>query len=89
LHAQIGGQVKVENGIRTVSVTRDADGKYKSVRIVFGPHYFVDVVDNGDTVKLFLGATHHGFVADASEVNGELERIIEETRRTHPNNVVD
>ena len=36
-----------------------------------------------------LVATHHGFRADASEVDGELERIIEEIRHAHPDAEVD
>jgi len=40
-------------------------------------------------VSFVLVATHHGFKADASEVDGELERIIEEVRRAHPETTVD
>jgi hypothetical protein len=36
-----------------------------------------------------LGTTHHGFKADASEVKGELERIVSEVRATHPGSAVD
>lgn len=44
--------------------------------IVFGPHYFVDLIQEGGSVTFVLGATHHGFKADASELGGELERFI-------------
>ena len=77
-------------GIRTVETQKDSSGKYTRVRLVFGPHYFVELHRGaGDTVTFVLGATHHGFRADASEVSGELERIIQEVRQSHPNNLVD
>jgi hypothetical protein len=77
-------------GIRTIEVDRDADGTAKHVRLVFGPHYFVELgrEDSGH-LTFVLGATHHGFRADASDVGGELETIINEIRRGHPEAVVD
>jgi hypothetical protein len=36
-----------------------------------------------------MGATHHGFKADASEIGGELEGLISEIRRAHPKSLVD
>lgn len=79
-----------QNGIRAVEVEKDGKGSYKRVRLVFGPHYFVELhrEQDGD-VTFVLGATHHGFKADASEVNGELEKIIDEIRKNHPKNLVD
>ena len=77
-------------GIRTVETKKDNNGNYTDVRLVFGPHYFVELHRGpGDTVSFVLGTTHHGFKADASEVSGELEQIVEEIRRGYPNNVVD
>jgi len=77
-------------GIRTVEVEKDARGNYKHVRLVFGPHYFVELHRAADdTVNFVLGATHHGFKADASEIGGELEDFISEIREAHPNNLVD
>lgn len=40
-------------------------------------------------VTFRMGATHHGFKADASEVGGELEGFINEIRCAHPANSVD
>lgn len=80
----------MNNGIRTVEVSKDGQGNYKSVRLVFGPHYFVELhQENEGGVTFVLGATHHGFKADGSEVNGELEKFINEIRHSHPENVVD
>jgi hypothetical protein len=80
----------MRKGIRTVETKKDSRGNYTHVRLVFGPHYFVELHRGpGDSVSFILGATHHGFKADASDVNGELEQIIQEIRGAHPNNLVD
>jgi hypothetical protein len=47
------------------------------------------VFKEDDRVRFVLGATHHGFIADASEVDGELERVVNEIRRAHPDLTVD
>jgi hypothetical protein len=80
----------VLGGIRTVDVDTDDQGNTSHVRVVFGPHYFVELhrEDSGNVIFV-LGATHHGFKADASEVNGELEGLINEVRSAHPGNAVD
>lgn len=76
--------------IRTIDIEKDARGQYTSVRLVFGPHYFVELHnEKNGKVTFVLGATHHGFKADASEVGGELEKIISEVRSAHPKNGVD
>ena len=65
-------------------------GDYESVRLVFGPHYFVQLkLEDFGAVTFVLGATPHGFKADASQVNGELEKIIYEVRGNHAGNLVD
>lgn len=75
--------------IREVNVDKDEVEVIRFVRIVFGPHYFVELRSKGDGVDFVLGATHHGFRADASKVNGELESIINEVRDSHPDLLVD
>jgi hypothetical protein len=77
-------------GIRTIDTKKDAKGDYQHVRLVFGPHFFVELHRERDgKVTFVLGATHHGFKADASEIGGELVDLINEIRRAHPNNMVD
>ena len=77
-------------GIRTIDVERDTEGNPHHVRLVFGPHYFVELQrEDSGNVTFVLGATHHGFRADASEVGGGLEALIDEIRRAHPDLVVD
>lgn len=77
-------------GIRTVEAETGNDGEYSRVRIVFGPHYFFELHREGEgSVMAVLGATHHGFKADASTFVGELESIINDIREEHPGNAVD
>lgn len=76
--------------IREFKVDKGEDGVTRFVRVVFGPHYFIELTLKEDEgVDFVLGATHHGFRADASEVNGELEAIINEVRQGHPNLLFD
>lgn len=75
--------------IREVTLKKGRTGRYERVRLVFGPHYFVDLFEDRGKLAFVLGATHHGFKADASEIGGELESFIEEIRENHPENRVD
>jgi hypothetical protein len=65
-------------------------GTCTHLRVVFGPHYFMELDAGSDgKVNLILGATHHGFRADASEVGGDLEGLINEIRDAHPDQAID
>jgi hypothetical protein len=75
--------------IRDIEIKSNGKGRIQSIRIVFGPHYFLDVVQEKDKVSFAVGYTHHGFKADASKVDSELEQIIEEIRRSHPDKAID
>ena len=78
------------SGIRAVNVERDDTDAIRRVRLVFGPHYFVELQSKkAGHVEFVLGATHDGFRADASEINGELEKIIYEVRAQHTDKLVD
>jgi hypothetical protein len=80
----------MENEIRSVEVDQGPDGKYRSVQIVFGPHYFIDLrPDENQVLTLYMGYTHHGFKAHAADVMDELEKFIEEIRKKHHENAVD
>ena len=57
---------------------------------MFGPYHFVDLHRREDGgVDFVMGTPHHGFLADASIVGGELEGIINEVRETYPDLTVD
>ena len=65
----------------------DDERDVRSVRVRFGPHHFIQVDEHSSGKIMFaLGATHHGFDARADEVGGELDQIIEEVRKLHPDN---
>ena len=85
-----GGTIVSKSGIRPIEVEKDDAGEIQRVRLGFGPHYFVELLSKeNEGVDFVLGATHHGFIADATEINGELEKIINEVRDAHPNKRVD
>ena len=76
------------NSINVLS-RADTHGEILPASIRFGPHYIVEVRQDGANVSFSLVYTHHGFVVDASEVNGELEQLINDVRRTRPHAVID
>lgn len=65
------------------------NGHCQKLRVVFGPHHFLEVASVGGQVHFRLGTTHHGFEADASEVNSLLEEVIGEIRQAHPELRID
>jgi hypothetical protein len=49
----------VESGIRTVATDKDEHGDYTRVRLVFGPHYFVELHrEQEDGVTFVLSELH-------------------------------
>ena len=70
-------------------ITRAKDGSIEHLRLVFGPHHAVELLAKDGRVSFAVGATHHGIRVDASELNGPLERLLEELRRGHPDMAVD
>ena len=76
-----------ESLIREISIKGEIGNRI--LRIVFGPHYFLEIHEEKGKLEFILGATQHGFKADASEVNGELEGMINEIKEGHPNNLFD
>ena len=70
--------------IEEPQIERDARGKITRVSLTFGPHHFVEVFVENGKVHASLGSTHHGIKADASEVNGELEQLLNSLMHAHP-----
>ncbi len=70
--------------IRSVVVEGDRQSGYKRVQVLFGTNYFLEVVENDGKVEFLLGAHHTGFKADASELQGELQRYIRVVVERHP-----
>lgn len=75
--------------IRDVQVEKNSNGTISHVRVVFGPHHFINIDSDNDKTTFAVGATHHGFQADASIVNSELEQLCNEVRRSHPELCID
>jgi hypothetical protein len=70
--------------IRAVIVEGGREQGYKRVQVLFGTNYFLEIIDNDGQVEFLLGAHHTGFKADASELNGQLQKYISEVRERHP-----
>ena len=70
--------------IRAVVIEGDRELGYKRVQVLFGTNYFLEIVDDDGQVQFLLGAHHTGFKADASELNGELQKYISEIQQRHP-----
>ena len=70
--------------IRSVVVEGDRENGYKRVQVLFGTNYFLEVVESNGRVDFSLGAHHTGFKADASELQGELQKYIREVEERHP-----
>lgn len=77
-------------GIRSVSYEKNSQGQIVRLRVIFGPHHFLEILaePSGET-KFVLGATHHGVLADASRVGGELDEIIKTLRNQFSEQKVD
>ena len=75
-------------GIRIIRV-EDGLGMTRKVSVIFGPHYYLEITDINGKVKFNLGATHHGFSVDASEVGKGLENIIDLAISKFPSLSVD
>lgn len=84
------GEQELPQGIREATIERDDKGMITRVHAIFGPHHFLDLfVDETGATKFVVGATHHGFMADASVVWSELEQIVYEVREKRPGTAVD
>ncbi len=70
--------------IRSVVVEGNRESGYKRVQVLFGTNYFLEIIDNDGRVEFLLGAHHTGFKADASEIQGQLQKYISEIKDRHP-----
>lgn len=76
-------------GIRDIEIEKDQAGNPTSLKVVFGPHYFLEINEINGHLEFILGATHHGFKADASEVGKGLEEIIYSIKEKFPEGNID
>lgn len=68
-------------------IQKSKDGK--RTRIIFGPHHYINIVEDGNKVNMEIGCTHHGVQFDASEINSELYKVIDYLRKQYPENRTD
>ena len=69
-------------GIRSIHVARGKKGP-DAIVIQLAPHYLI-VITGGQQPTVGLSCTHHGFVAEAFELNGQLEQVINHVRKHFP-----
>ena len=74
-------------GILSVDVVKGKGG-VEAVVVRLAPHHLV-VITGGAKPTVSLACTHHGFVAEAHELNGQLEQVINHVRKHFPKLRVD
>ncbi len=79
----------MENGIRNLEVKKDQAGNISSLKVVFGPHYFLEIEERNGKIVFVLGATHHGFTADATGIGKGLEEMIYTIKKKYPESNID
>ena len=58
-------------------------GGIEAVVVRLAPHHLV-IITGGAKPTVSLACTHHGFVAEAYELNGQLEQVINHVRKHFP-----
>ena len=74
-------------GILSVDVVKGKGG-VEVVVVRLAPHHLV-VITGGAKPTVSLACTHHGFEAEAFELNGQHEQVINHVRKHFPNLRVD
>ena len=74
-------------GILSVDVVRGKGG-VEAVVVRLAPHHLV-IITGGAKPTVSMACTHHGFVAEAYELNGQLEKVINHIRKRFPELRVD
>ena len=74
-------------GILSADIVKGKGG-VEAVVVRLDPHYVV-VITGGAKPTVSMACTHHGFVAEAFELNGQLEQVINHIRKRFPKLCVD
>ena len=64
-------------------IAMDSDDAH--VKVVFGPHHYINIFKKNGKVTFNMGATHHGIEVDASVVDSETYKLIEYMREAISN----
>jgi len=75
------------SGILSADVVKGKGG-VEAVVVRLAPHYLI-VITGGVKPTVSMACTHHGFVAEAFELNGQLEQVINHVRKHFPKLRVD
>jgi len=71
----------------TLEIQKKGSG-IQTITVKIAPHH-VFTFTGGAKPKVSLACTHHGFVAEACELNGQLEQVINHVRKHFPKLRVD
>ena len=74
-------------GILSADIVKGKGG-VEAVVVRLAPHYLI-VITGGTKPTVSMACTHHGFVAEAFELNGHLEQVINHVRKRFPKFRVD
>lgn len=74
-------------GILSADIVKGKGG-VEAVVVRLAPHYLI-VITGGAKPTVSMACTHHGFVAEAFELNGQLEQVINHVRKHFPKLRVD
>jgi hypothetical protein len=74
-------------GILSADIVKGKGG-VEAVVVRLAPHYLI-VITGGTKPMVSMACTHHGFVAEAFELNGQLEQVINHVRKRFPKLRVD
>ena len=74
-------------GILSADIVKGKGG-VEAVVVRLAPHYLI-VITGGNKPTVSMACTHHGFVAEAFELNGQLEQVINHVRKHLPKLRVD
>jgi|GEM_PF-1448630 len=75
------------SGILSADIVKGKGG-VEAVVVRVAPHYLI-VITGGAKPTVSMACTHHGFVAEAFELNGQLEQVINHVRKHFPKLRVD
>jgi hypothetical protein len=75
------------SGILSADIVKGKGG-VEAVVVRLAPHYLI-VITGGAKPTVSMACTHHGFVAEAFELNGQLEQVINHVRQRFPKLRVD
>ncbi len=70
------------SGILSADVVKGKGG-VEAVVVRLAPHFLI-VITGGAKPTVSMACTHHGFVAEAFELNGQLEQVINHVRQRFP-----